>query len=281
MFPDYYKRLGLNKNTTRGEIKKAYRTYALKYHPDRNKNEDAHDLFIKINEAYSILYDKQARAKYDIEYRNHFSRAKAESYNRHEYTYQKAETSEEYRKRQQSYREGQYTYEADNPFEDENLNKKAKKAKKQGAEYAAMAFVNFSNQIAGMIKSTFELIKNIFLTIVYGLFGLAGILIMLFGLVGIGVGVFSNWELSTTLVGIFITVPGFLLLRASDRNNILFKSLHVGLGVFGIILTLLGSGHISLHLITSGELGDLTFGIVILIIGVLTWRSVFKKLEKY
>ena len=65
MFPDYYKRLGLNKNTTRGEIKKAYRTYALKYHPDRNKNEDAHDLFIKINEAYSILYDKQARAKYD------------------------------------------------------------------------------------------------------------------------------------------------------------------------------------------------------------------------
>mgnify|MGYP001221487178 CR=1 FL=1 len=67
MFPNYYKRLGVDKNATRSDIKKAFRSLAIKYHPDKNKSSNAHNQFVDVNEAYTILYDKQARAKYDRE----------------------------------------------------------------------------------------------------------------------------------------------------------------------------------------------------------------------
>jgi len=64
---DYYKILGLEKNATEKEIKKAYRKLALKWHPDKNPNnrEEAEEKFKKINEAYSILSDKNKRNEYD------------------------------------------------------------------------------------------------------------------------------------------------------------------------------------------------------------------------
>ena len=64
---DYYKILGIEKNATEKEIKKAYRKLALKWHPDKNPNnrEEAEEKFKKINEAYSILSDKDKRNEYD------------------------------------------------------------------------------------------------------------------------------------------------------------------------------------------------------------------------
>ena len=64
---DYYKILGIKKNATETEIKKAYRKLALKWHPDKNPNnrEEAEEKFKKINEAYSILSDKNKRNEYD------------------------------------------------------------------------------------------------------------------------------------------------------------------------------------------------------------------------
>ena len=64
---DYYKILGITKNATESEIKKAYRKLALKWHPDKNPNnrEEAEEKFKKINEAYSILSDKKKRKEYD------------------------------------------------------------------------------------------------------------------------------------------------------------------------------------------------------------------------
>ena len=65
---DYYKILGVKKDSTEGEIKKAYRKLALKWHPDKNPNnrEEAEEQFKKINEAYSVLSDKNKRRQYDM-----------------------------------------------------------------------------------------------------------------------------------------------------------------------------------------------------------------------
>ena len=65
-YHDYYKILGVERNATEPEIKKAYRKLALKYHPDRNPGKkDAEEKFKEINEAYQVLSDPQKRARYD------------------------------------------------------------------------------------------------------------------------------------------------------------------------------------------------------------------------
>lgn len=65
-YKDYYKSLGLDKTASADEIKKAYRTLALKYHPDRNPGDaKAEEQFKEINEAYQVLSDEDKRAHYD------------------------------------------------------------------------------------------------------------------------------------------------------------------------------------------------------------------------
>lgn len=65
-FIDYYKILGVDKNATEDDIKKAYRKLARKYHPDLNpNNKDAHRKFQQINEANEVLSDPEKRKKYD------------------------------------------------------------------------------------------------------------------------------------------------------------------------------------------------------------------------
>ena len=63
---DYYKLLGVDKNASPEAIKKAYRKLALKYHPDRNKdNKEAEEKFKEISEAYAVLSDKEKKQQYD------------------------------------------------------------------------------------------------------------------------------------------------------------------------------------------------------------------------
>jgi len=65
-YKDYYKILGVSKNSSEEEIKKAYKKLALQYHPDKNPgNKEAEEKFKEINEAYEVLGDPEKRKKYD------------------------------------------------------------------------------------------------------------------------------------------------------------------------------------------------------------------------
>ena len=65
MGKNYYTTLGIERQSTDDEIKKAYRKLALKYHPDKNKHPGAEERFKEIAEAYEVLSDSNKRAAFD------------------------------------------------------------------------------------------------------------------------------------------------------------------------------------------------------------------------
>jgi curved DNA-binding protein CbpA len=62
---DFYDVLGVPRTASSHDIKEAYRTLALEYHPDRNPSPEAEERFKDISEAYSVLSDPQKRTLYD------------------------------------------------------------------------------------------------------------------------------------------------------------------------------------------------------------------------
>jgi molecular chaperone DnaJ len=62
---DYYEVLGIRRDATNEDIRKAFRQLAFKYHPDRNRGDGAEEKFKEVNEAYEILSDSDKRAAYD------------------------------------------------------------------------------------------------------------------------------------------------------------------------------------------------------------------------
>jgi curved DNA-binding protein len=92
-FIDYYKILGISKNATESDIKKAYRKLARKYHPDLNpNNKEAEKKFKEINEANEVLSNAENRKKYDT-YGEHWQNAEA---------YEQAKQQQAYQKRAQT-----------------------------------------------------------------------------------------------------------------------------------------------------------------------------------
>ncbi|HKX20864.1 MAG TPA: DnaJ domain-containing protein [Nitrososphaeraceae archaeon] len=68
----YYAILGVSEGANFQEIKKSYRKLAKKYHPDRNKSDNAEETIKKINEAFETLSDRKKRKQYDLESSNIF-----------------------------------------------------------------------------------------------------------------------------------------------------------------------------------------------------------------
>ena len=90
---DFYEILGVDRNASPQEIKKAYRQLALKWHPDRNKSAEAEEKFKEINEAYEVLSDPKKRQAYDqfghaaFEAGSPFGGGKTYSYKQGPFTY--------------------------------------------------------------------------------------------------------------------------------------------------------------------------------------------------
>jgi len=201
VFPDYYKVLGLSSIATKEEIKKAYRKLALEFHPDKNKSPDAHEKFIEINEAYLILYDEEAREKYDREYKYHFEKEEKEAECKQEQSqssYKREQTNEKKSERRET-------------FSDSDLNDWAKKAKNQGAEYARMAFEDFSKMVLGFVKETGFQLGNTLLVFF-------GLILTMGGCGNIVIGLSTSGEIGNPVFGLIMLPIGILLWRASSKN---------------------------------------------------------------
>jgi DnaJ-class molecular chaperone len=84
MSEDFYNILGVNEKASKDEIKRAYRTLQMKYHPDKNNgNEEAAIMSRKINEAYEVLGDVQKRQEYDNSKNNPFMRMNSNGHEPH------------------------------------------------------------------------------------------------------------------------------------------------------------------------------------------------------
>jgi curved DNA-binding protein CbpA len=148
MFIDYYAILDINERATQKEIKLAFKQQALKWHPDRNPRLDNTKRMQEINEAFLILKDIEARARYDVEYQRfkEFKKGNIDSkegYQKHENHYHRSEKKQS---------EQRYSY---NEYQsrDEILNKWMSNAKKQAIYLAKQTIEDFKGMVSVGVKA--------------------------------------------------------------------------------------------------------------------------------
>jgi DnaJ-class molecular chaperone len=124
MFVDYYEILEITINASESEIKNAFRKQAIKWHPDKNNGKDTTQRMQLINEAYLILKDKEARTKYDYEYKE---------FKKYQETEQEPVNEED-----------NFTY-TDYVVQDDILNKWMQNARKQAVDLAKQTIKDFKD----------------------------------------------------------------------------------------------------------------------------------------
>ena len=157
MFIDYYQILEISESATIDEIKSAFRKQAIKWHPDRNPNLDTTFIMQKINEAYLILKDPEARRKYDLEYQKFKSFCKEKS--KLHVSYQ-SESEKFYQK--SDFKDEEYI------IQDDILNSWIKNAKRQSIELSKQTIEDFKGTLLWGVAGFFAGIRYLSLYAVLG-----------------------------------------------------------------------------------------------------------------
>ena len=154
MLKDYYDILGITEDATIVQIKAAYRTQALKWHPDRNPGEDTSEKMKEINEAYSILSNPESRARYDKEY------AAFKSFRTQKTQQNTTDCSND-----------DYDTNNDYDIKDEELKRDVEKARKSAEEFVREFYAALKKESASAAKGAWEgakpyLIAAVIMTII-------------------------------------------------------------------------------------------------------------------
>lgn len=142
---DYYKILGVSKDASADDIKKAYRKLARKYHPDLNPNDkEAEKKFKEINEAHEVLSDAEKRKKYD-QYGADW---------KHADQFEQGKQQQQYRQQGNPYAGGEYTYDEEGAgfsdffsqmFGGSGRQESGQQVKFRGQDYRAEVQLNLSD----------------------------------------------------------------------------------------------------------------------------------------
>ena len=175
MFVDYYSLFEIPQTSTADEIKSAFRTQALKWHPDRNPGVDTTQKMQLLNEAKLILLDTEAREKYDIQYLKfkQFEETKRQS-TRQEQTKEKAEEP-----KQQTHKPFEKTYtHTDFDVDDDILKRWTTNAKKQSVDLAKQTIEELKGMTKAGVKAGAKAMGNAF---IYQII-LSVVILIIFGL---------------------------------------------------------------------------------------------------
>ena len=195
-FIDYYKVLGLTKNATEADIKKAYRKLARKYHPDLNPNDaEAEKKFKEINEANEVLGNPENRKKYD-QYGKDWKHA--EEFEKARQSQRQQRSSQQGSQFQSSFNEGDFSDFFENMFGGGGRSYRSRQVKFRGEDYNAELHLDLMNVYTAHKRTLTVNDKNIRITIPAGVEN--GQTIKIKGHGGPGMGGGPNGDLYLTFV---------------------------------------------------------------------------------
>lgn len=187
---DYYETLGVSRDATQDEIKKAYRTLAFKYHPDRNEGDAAaEEKFKEITAAYDVLGDESKRRNYDLGGYSTQSNPYGNAQHEYQYTYSNPFGANEdywqwFTGGQQSNNNNESNYNNNNSYYyyNENTEQKASNTKKS---YWTMLLLKIVQTMAGLFMFRFSYYIPFGFIICIGVFvnGVSGIFSAIRGII--------------------------------------------------------------------------------------------------
>ncbi|MAQ76363.1 MAG: molecular chaperone DnaJ [Aquimarina sp.] len=195
-FIDYYKVLGLTKNATEADIKKAYRKLARKYHPDLNPNDaEAEKKFKEINEANEVLGNPENRKKYD-QYGKDWKHA--EEFEKARQSQRQQRSSQQGSQFQGNFNEGDFSDFFENMFGGGGRSYRSRQVKFRGEDYNAELHLDLMDVYTAHKRTLTVNDKNIRITIPAGVEN--GQTIKIKGHGGPGMGGGPNGDLYLTFV---------------------------------------------------------------------------------